>query len=89
MASSYDGMLPRRFCHWMDYCVGNGPMKRNYYIENNINKLIAKAEARVVELKVIQEIKFIDDRLKALESVRHCYSLGSALAPPSFLLGRE
>jgi len=25
MASSYDGMLPRRFRHWMDYRVGNGP----------------------------------------------------------------
>jgi hypothetical protein len=72
-------MLPRRRDHRMVHRVGIGRMeeqmktKKNYYMENNIDRLIERAENRVVELKMMQQIKDIDAKLKALDEMRAWY----------------
>ena len=46
---------------------------KNYYIENNIERLLSKAEHRVAELKILQAIKHIDDKLRILEGLNTIY----------------
>jgi hypothetical protein len=68
------GMLPRCNDRWMDHRVGGRRvgglgMKDNYYFKNNLDRLLVVAEKRVEELKIMKEIRGIDEKMKVLSQM--------------------
>jgi len=44
-------------------------MKDNYYFKNNLDRLLVVAEKRVEELKIMKEIRGIDEKMKVLSQM--------------------
>ena len=73
MGSDYGGMLFSCFPDRMDNRVatGSGQMiKKNYYLERNLDRLLGVAERRLEALKIIRELQVIDQRLKILNRLK-------------------